>query len=169
MTSSCLCGKRHSLKEQAPPRPKGGLSPWPKSTPHPRCQAGPCSSLWQLSSYYELSRDAAAVTWGHSQSDINQTVYYSKKKRGLMIWICPCKPTSSHTRANAVMKGAGKARAVPGEGCFPGKLFKQIWEEGPAAQEPLVSRAPQEAAILAAPLPVIEISHLSLTNPLLFH
>lgn len=86
-----------------------------------------------------------------------------------MIGICPCKTTSSHTRANAVMNGAGKATAVPGEGRFPGKPFKQIWEEGSAVQEPLVSRALQEAATSAAPLPVIEISCLSLTNPLLFH
>lgn len=108
------------------------------------------------------------VLQGHSQSDIDQTVYYRKKKKGLMIWICPRKPTSSHTRANAVTNGVGKATAVPGEGRFPRKPFKQIWEEGSAVQEPPACRAPREAAVLPAPLPVIEISCLSLTNPLLF-
>lgn len=61
----------------------------------------------------------------------------AKKKKGLMIWICPCEPTSSHTRANAVMTGAGKATAVPGEGHFPGKPFKQIWEEDVRCRSPL--------------------------------
>lgn len=50
---------------------------------------------------------------------------------------------------------------------FPGEAL-QIWE-GSAVHKPLVSTAPQEAAVLAAPLPAIEISCLSLTNPLLFH
>lgn len=35
MTSSCLCSNTHSLKEQEPPRPKGGLSLWQESTAHP--------------------------------------------------------------------------------------------------------------------------------------
>lgn len=50
---------------------------------------------------------------------------------------------------------------------FPGEAL-QIWE-GSAVHKPLVSTAPQEAAVLAAPLPAIEISCLSLTNPLSFH
>lgn len=91
------------------------------------------------------------------------------KIKGWMIQICPREPTSSHTRANAVMNSAGKAKAVPGKGRFLGKPFKQIREEGSAVQEPLVSKALQEAAILAALLPVTEISCLSLKNPLLFH
>lgn len=140
---------------------------WP--VPMAGVSASPLMPGWsmQLSYYYyKLTREAAAVTRGYSQSYINPPVYYSKKK-GLMIHICPHEPASSHARANAAMNGAGKATAVPGKGHFPGKPFKQIWEEGSAV--PLLSRAPQEAVILAAPLPVIEISCLSLTNPLSFH
>lgn len=123
------------------------------------CGTSPCTTSL-LKMLQQLPRAIPRVTL--------TKLYYSKTKKGidkdLSLQTCHL---LHHSQCSD--DWCRQSNSNPGAGHFLGKPFKRIWEEESAAQEPLVSRAPQEAAILEAPLPAIEISCLSLTNPLLFH
>lgn len=153
MTSSCLCSERHAPKKQVSLQQEP--APDARLVHAAHCGSSPCTTSL-IKMLQQLPRAIPRVTL--------TKLYYSKTKKGIDKDL-PLQTCHLLHHSQCSDEWCRQSNSNPGAGHFLGKPFKQIWEEESAAQEPLVSRAPQEAEILEAPLPIIEISCLSLTNP----